>query len=80
MHNQFAVFKAYLQFLPPEDQISKINLIIDSLTKTKRPHRNIHKTYSKIKELKDLRHEILLNLWMCQLFSMIYLSFKTIQI
>ena len=62
MHNQFAVFKAYLQFLPPEDQISKINLIIDSLTKTKSQHRNIHKTYSKIKELKDLRHEILLNL------------------
>ena len=48
--------------LPPEDRISKINLIIDSLTKTKRPDSNIHKTYSKIKELKDLGHEILLNL------------------
>ena len=54
MHNQFTAFKAYLQFLPLEDQISKINLIRDSLTKTKRPHRNIHKTYSKIKEVKEL--------------------------
>ena len=62
MHNQFTAFKAYLQFLPLEDQIPKINLIIDSLTKTKRPHRSNHKTYSKIKELKDLRNEILLNL------------------
>ena len=62
MHNQFTAFKAYLQFLPLEDQISNINLIIDSLTKTKRPHRNIHETYSKIKALKDLRHQILLNL------------------
>ena len=55
MHNQFTVFKAYLCFLPAEDQISKVNLVIDSLTKTKRPHRNIHKTFSKIKEFKDLR-------------------------
>ena len=62
MQNRFTAFKAYFQFLPLEDQISNINLIIDSLIKTKRPHYNIHKTYSKIKELKDLRHEILLNL------------------
>ena len=62
MHNQFTAFNAYLQFLPLEDQISKINLIIHSLIKTTRPHRNIHKTYSKIKELKDLRHEMWLNL------------------
>ena len=58
MHNQFTAFNAYLQFLPLEDQISKINLIIHSLIKTKRPHRNIHETCSKIKELKDLRHEM----------------------
>ena len=58
MHNQFTVFNAYLQFLPLEDQISKINLIIHSLIKTTRPRRNIYKTYSKIKELKDLRHEM----------------------
>ena len=58
MHNQFTAFNAYLQFLPLEDQISKITLIIDSVIKTERPHRNILKTYSKIKELKDLRHEM----------------------
>ena len=55
-------FKAYLQFLSPEQEVSEINWLIDDLLKEKRSFIDIDKKCNIIKELKNIRHKILLNL------------------
>ena len=58
LHN----FKAYLQFLSPEQKVSEINWLIDDLLKEKKSFTDIDKKCNIIKELKNIRHKILLNL------------------
>ena len=62
MQLKFSHFKTYLQFSSPHEQICEINLVIDGLTKTRRIHYNINRSYSVVKELKKMRHEILSNM------------------
>ena len=54
-------FKAYLQFLSPQQQVSEINWLIDNLLKEKKSFIDINKKCNIIKELKNIRHRILLN-------------------
>ena len=54
-------FKAYLQFLSPQQQVSEINWLIDNLLKEKRSFIDINEKCNIIKELKNIRHRILLN-------------------
>ena len=62
MQLKFSHFKTYLQFLSPHEPISEINRIVDGLTKTRCIHSNINRSYSVIKELKKMRHEISSNM------------------
>ena len=50
-------FKAYLQFLSPQQEVSEINCLIANLLKEKRSF------IDHLKELKNIRHRILLNRW-----------------
>lgn len=50
-------FKAYLQFLSPHQEVSEINCLIANLLKEKRSF------IDHLKELKNIRHRILLNRW-----------------
>ena len=61
MRNEFTNFKMYLQFLFPLDQIFNIDLFIDDLINNNNPSNSADKKYAKIKELKKLRHDIILN-------------------
>ena len=54
-------FKAYLQFLSLQQQVSEINWLIDNLLKEKKSFIDINKECNIIKELKNIRHRILLN-------------------
>ena len=54
-------FKAYLQFLSPQQQVSEINWLIDNLLKEKRSFIDINEKCNITKELKNIRHRILLN-------------------
>lgn len=62
MRNEFTNFKRYLQFLSPMDQLLHIDLLIEELTSNNNnfPGRNPKKKYDKIKELKNLRHNVML--------------------
>ena len=62
MRRELPIFKAYLQLLSPQQQVSEINWFIDHLLKEKRLFIDIDKKCSIIKELKNIRHRILLNL------------------
>ena len=61
MHNAYTEFKKYLQFLSLEDQLLETDLYIDDLNNGKYPYTNIKRKYSRIQQLKKLRHDILLN-------------------
>ena len=62
MKLRFSHVKTYLQFLSPHKQISEINDVIVGLFKTRHIHSNINRSYSEIKELEKMRHEILSNM------------------
>ena len=59
MHNVYAEFKKYLQFLSLEGQIEEINLFIDELINKNHPSINDKRKYNRIQQLKKLRHDIL---------------------
>ena len=63
MRNEFTSFKRYLQFLSRMDQLLHIDLLIEELTSNINnfPGRNSKKKYDKIKELKNLRHDVMLD-------------------
>ena len=54
-------FKKKLQLLPLEDQVFEINCLIDDITKDPLV-KNVNKKYARIKELKKLKHDIILNM------------------
>ena len=62
MHNKFTSFKMYLQFLSPFELIFEIDLFIDELIHNNHPSNNANKKYSRLKQLKKLKHDILLKL------------------
>ena len=61
MRNEFTGFKVYLQLLSPQEQIFEINCMIDDLMKDNTSYFNINSKYGRIKELKKLKHKILLD-------------------
>ena len=57
MHNGFREFKKHIQFLSLEDQLLAIDVLFDELINNNRHHNaNVIKKYSRIQELKKLRH------------------------
>ena len=61
MHNIITEFKRKLEFLSPHEQIISINNMIDSLGNIKAPNIDINKILRVKKELKFIRHKILLH-------------------
>ena len=61
MHNVYTNFIKYLQFLRLEYQLIEIDLFIDDLNNYNQPNTNTKKIYTRIQQLKNLRHDILLN-------------------
>ena len=62
MRNRFMNFKAYLHFLSPQEQILELNNMIDHFIKNNSQSNNVNRKYNVIKELKKLKHDILLKL------------------
>ena len=62
MHNVYTEFKKYLQFSSLEDQLLEMDLFIGEVTLIMvNTHTLILKENRTIKQLKKLRHDILLN-------------------
>ena len=61
MYNIITEFKRQLQFVSPHEQIIRIKNMIDSLDKTKAQNLDINKLLRVKKELKLIRHKILLD-------------------
>ena len=59
MPNTFTELKKYLQFLTPQEQISKINHLIHDILMYNNPDVNINKKYSPIKELNIIKKQLL---------------------
>ena len=61
MYNIITEFKRQLQFVSPHEQIIRIKNMIDSLDKAKAQNIDINKLLRVKKELKLIRHKILLD-------------------
>ena len=61
MYNIITEFKRQLQFVSPHEQIIRIKNMIDSLDKAKAQNLDINKLLRVKKELKLIRHKILLD-------------------
>ena len=61
MYNIITEFKRQLQFVSPHEQIIRIKNMIDSLDKAKAQNIDINKILRVKKELKLIRHKILLD-------------------
>ena len=61
MYNIITQFKRQLQFVSPHEQIIRIKNMIDSLDKAKAQNIDINKLLRVKKELKLIRHKILLD-------------------
>ena len=62
MRNQFTEYKTLLQILPLEEQLDEINNMIESLVNKKHIANIKDRRYDRIKELKDMRNNIINNL------------------
>ena len=60
MRNELTEFKVYLQLLPPAHRLFEINLMIHDLINDNYLGTNINRKYSRIKELKKLKEDILI--------------------
>ena len=60
MPNTFKEFKKYLQFLFPQEQITKINHMIHDMLFHNNPDDDINKKYCVIKELNIIKKQFLL--------------------
>ena len=61
MRNEFTIFKKKFTIITLEDQIFEINCLIDDITKDPLV-KSVNKKYARIKELKKLKHDIILNM------------------
>ena len=62
MCNQFRECKTLLHILPLEEQLDEINNMIESLVNKKHIANIKDRRYDRIKELKDMRNNIINNL------------------
>ena len=62
MRNQFTEYKTLLQILPLEEQLDEIKNMIESLVNKKHIANIKDRRYDRIKELKDMRNNIINNL------------------
>ena len=62
MRNQFTEYKTLLQILPLEEQLDEINNMLESLVNKKHIANIKDRRYDRIKELKDMRNNIINNL------------------
>ena len=62
MRNQFTEYKTLLQILPFEEQLDEINNMLESLVNKKHIANIKDRRYDRIKELKDMRNNIINNL------------------
>ena len=62
MRNQFTEYKTLLQILPLEEQLDEINNMLESLVNKKYIANIKDRRYDRIKELKDMRNNIINNL------------------
>ena len=62
MRNDFTEFRTYLQFLSLQEQILEANNLIDDFQKDNYSYFDVKNKYNRIQKLKNLRHNILLQL------------------
>ena len=62
MRNDFTEFRTYLQFLSLQEQILEANNLIDNFQKDNYSYFDVKNKYNRIQQLKNLRHNILLQL------------------
>ena len=62
MRNDFTEFRTYLQFLSLQEQILEANNLIDDFQKDNYSYFDVKNKYNRIQQLKNLRHNILLQL------------------
>ena len=62
MRNQFTEYKTLLQILPLKEQLDEINNMLESLVNKKHIANIKDRRYDRIKELKDMRNNIINNL------------------
>ena len=62
MRNDFTEFRTYLQFLSLQEQILDANNLIDDFQKDNYSYFDVKNKYNRIQQLKNLRHNILLQL------------------
>ena len=62
MRNDFTEFRPYLQFLSLQEQILEANNLIDDFQKDNYSYFDVKNKYNRIQQLKNLRHNILLQL------------------